>query len=1610
MGNYEEKNDIINNKFSEIIIPSQKIDNNDNLNDLYMQINFLQIYYLLDYMNKYIHLFDEMENLLSSVKSNLDLFYFRQKIFDILFKIENYYSKCELGKQAFLVLLNNKYFIQILFNLIEFINDSSEEILEYESHILLIIKILYQILISTDIKTSIFIIINQKILSFLNKLNTNINIFLEKKDSIAIDNKLINILNSLLSFLKILENTSISNLMTNLEESVLNNILKYNLKEKVGGVDEKYKKYKEEYKLLINKYNNDDMNFLGDIYKNDSFINSIYLSIKLIDINFKLNPILLIEGQEGELNSILKYLIINSVNSFNFLIKRQMYQHEEGSMDFELVKIMLNEENNFNYTNSQLINKASTPISNESDNIIIISNFLYYLYDILCILLNNLLSSHVDNFRDEDIIEKLFLNIASCFNYLLSFYSMKGKNYKIGKYLYKEINSVQQLFNKCLEVLHELCQFNTTIKLKFNIFIERILSTPENILCKLYIVNFILNNNNNEFTIDHFIDVFKQSPGKINPNIGNNNNFNFEESLMNEQLENPSFEEISLKTILSHCNHKINNFIDYIIMLGISTNDDFLKHQCAFIILNIFHKFTLKGNTDTFREIVSKIIIEIQNQYESLSKVNYLYFEEKDYDIYIPKIRNILNCIKFITILISKDVKFIFIFNDIAIIYINIFKFVKNYILKKWEITEKNITNNEKNIKEELLSNYIYDITLLILEGFKFLFDNQRNFEERFYFSNNEKYDLSEELPNSKQIKNILTELNDFLSVFKLITPLLVNNKSIEDNLNKKCNKVLFLLNKIMEILLNLSTNLYSQNLLMENFSLVNIFSELKSFGNIKPNKYLSFVVISLIKLILILFYDLDFYYLKGNKKIEKFVISEQRLFKLSKMFLSSNQENNSDKLIPQLYENNSLLIKLIENEKEVPALALIQYLQGILQDYKTTIDIITLEKNEVSLPKMRDIQEKFEFIHVYNYFKQIQGIGNECKLEINDSDKVTNVNYSDIISTLNGTANSVINYTQKPNNVNYLNSDYNHNLLNEFEKLLSWKKARIYMNAYDSLKTRDINFNSDTYEFNLKEPLSEYVFKFYQIKKNYLYNTNDPFEQYCNSIDYDIHIINQFKSLSAFIFDTICTKNYLFDSKEKHMNEILELFFIENQNDPINLEELHNLELEIKKYKNINENSNSNHKLKKKIKSKINKFIYRQRYDKQQNNNMTQMRLLMKQQQELQKYTNKIPGRNLSTHVDNVNPEKKIVNITYNNMNNVGITPNQNSIVPTNLNLQNNGSSLILSPTPSNQIIVGDNNTLPNIQTQTDPNLVPNYNMVNTQNNIINQINKQNNIIPQSNENRQNMNMSHINNLSNAGTTPMNNIMNIPMSNSSNIAGNNIMNLATPNQKNPIPINTLLSNMKTPPNNNKISQIQIMNTPSSLNIQDRNQNINVNTLQNIPPNLNQNQNLQNYNNPLNYNNIPNQNLMQNLQPNKTIVPQNYLNQMQMQNILNISNMNQIVPGAPAQNYPNIQNQINNLGLNQNNPVISNPAINNNQYGLKMNQNMNPQMNHGSNIPANINQIENGNINNNTFENRQQHNKNELNSKTLMDLETVLNRINATNNSSSKDPRKNKKK
>ena len=482
----EEKNEIINDKFSQILIPSQKILNEDRENDLYIQINYLQLFYLINNISKYIHLFDDLSYILENAKTNIDILDFRQKSFDILYELNDSFTKSELGKQGFLSLINNKYFIQIFINFIEFLSDANEEIMEYEAHIILIINILYQVIISSDNNSSFFILLNKKIYEFFKKLNTNLNYILDKIESETVDNKLLNNLNGLISLLNILENSSIQNIMLDLKNNIYNNILKYNLNEKrpINIEDEKFKGYIEEYKLLINKFNNDDMNYLGELYKNGTLINSVFLPIKLLDINFKINPILLIEGEGNHLHSILKYLIINTVNSFNYLIRKQNYKQEDGEINLELINIMINDDIiNYNSisNNSQLINKNTYSILEDHENIIILSNFLYYLYDILTILINNLLSSHVDNYRDEEIIEHLLSNISSCFSFLISIYTLDEKIFKIGANLYKIVNSVQNLFNKCLELLHEFCQFNTTIKLEFREIIDKILSVPEDI-------------------------------------------------------------------------------------------------------------------------------------------------------------------------------------------------------------------------------------------------------------------------------------------------------------------------------------------------------------------------------------------------------------------------------------------------------------------------------------------------------------------------------------------------------------------------------------------------------------------------------------------------------------------------------------------------------------------------------------------------------------------------------------------------------------------------------------------------------------------------------------------------------------------------------------------------------------------------------------------------------------------------------------------------------------------------------------------------------------------------------------------------------------------------
>jgi len=76
----------------------------------------------------------------------------------------------------------------------------------------------------------------------------------------------------------------------------------------------------------------------------------------------------------------------------------------------------------------------------------------------------------------------------------------------------------------------------------------------------------------------------------------------------------------------------------------------------------------------------------------------------------------------------------------------------------------------------------------------------------------------------------------------------------------------------------------------------------------------------------------------------------------------------------------------------------------------------------------------------------------------------------------------------------------------------------------------------------------------------------------------------------------------------------------------------------------------------------------------------MTTLRLSsIIKQQEMQRFSSKVSGRNLLTYVDNVNPEKKVVNVTYNIYYNNTTTPNPNHINQSNITAQNNGVTPIM-------------------------------------------------------------------------------------------------------------------------------------------------------------------------------------------------------------------------------------------------------------------------------------------------------------------------------------------
>jgi hypothetical protein len=142
---------------------------------------------------------------------------------------------------------------------------------------------------SLDNNSDIFLLLyGKKILQSIIQLKKKIVAVYDMKDLELINSNLFNDLDVLISLLKPIENKDIKSLMTIINDSIFNNIMKYNLNKKVikiDKIDEKLKEYLDGFKLNIQNYQNRVEDFLEELKVKGSLINDIFSAVKILNLS-----------------------------------------------------------------------------------------------------------------------------------------------------------------------------------------------------------------------------------------------------------------------------------------------------------------------------------------------------------------------------------------------------------------------------------------------------------------------------------------------------------------------------------------------------------------------------------------------------------------------------------------------------------------------------------------------------------------------------------------------------------------------------------------------------------------------------------------------------------------------------------------------------------------------------------------------------------------------------------------------------------------------------------------------------------------------------------------------------------------------------------------------------------------------------------------------------------------------------------------------------------------------------------------------------------------------------------------------------------------------------
>jgi hypothetical protein len=579
-------------------------------------------------------------------------------------------------------------------------------------------------------------------------------------------------------------------------------------------------------------------------------------------------------------------------------------------------------------------------------------------------------------------------------------------------------------------------------------------------------------------------------------------------------------------------------------------------------------------------------------------------------------------------LLLKTEYKFFYLFHDVATLYSKIFAYFNDYIQTA---KSKDDTDNSRRLK-----NIVMDVMGLLLDSMIVLCDNREGFSNYSKYDVNNlvieenvnNYDIVEEMPSKIQILTILKEIKVFFQI--------EGSSDI---------RYLNLTNKSVILLKKLSQNFFGQIMLLygdypsalpkDGKPFVTINKLINDLSLVPPHGILIDVIENLVVTIVLLFYDLNYYEQNGKEvdnvfthsNTKKVTITESRLNALQQFIGDADSQENPVQTLQKLFTALASIPEKTEKTERISSY--VQTLIQIITGSENTIITSESYLKTIKLPHTRKIYDKCELIHKYYEFYHTQGYGFNLPYQSTTTSSSSNISY--------------VTYINKYN-------DYHKQHISEFEKLLNWKKYRIYLTKMDYLEPRRSIFELDIGAKYKDEKALGLRFQnmtlAYRKSNNYI--NHDPFEQFCNQLMNEELVVSRYHNLSYSVSSTVLHKLFEYVIQPVYKYDL-----------EFNRKNIYN-KVVMKGGQKITRKSKIVITLEKKINSKLNMFVYKPKYEKMPKTTpFVFPNPVLPNQTSKFVYNTIVPvrdnraqsivsGRLLSEHVDKFAPNQAIVNTTY--------------------------------------------------------------------------------------------------------------------------------------------------------------------------------------------------------------------------------------------------------------------------------------------------------------------------------------------------------------------------